>query len=120
MERISRDFVREEFECHCGCGFDTVDIELISIVQDIRDMFERPIVITSGCRCKKYNERIGGSENSQHTIGRAADLYVASEHITPKDVYNYLCEKYSDEYGFGLYDSFVHVDSRNEKARWKG
>lgn len=36
----------------------------------------RPIEITSGYRSASYNARIGGVPNSQHLLGRAADIVV--------------------------------------------
>ena len=46
---LSRSFKREEFLCKCGnCDYDTVDTELVALLQEIRDNFNEPIVITSG------------------------------------------------------------------------
>lgn len=38
-----------------------------------------PIIITSGYRCKELNELVGGSENSQHMRGQAADILCKSK-----------------------------------------
>jgi len=77
MIKLSKHFTRHEFSCKCGCGFDTVDAYLIQILESIREYFDKPIIITSGCRCPEYNERVGGAHNSQHKLGRAADFIVA-------------------------------------------
>lgn len=114
--KISKDFDRSEFACKCGCGFDTVDIDLARIVQDLRDYIGGPVKINSGCRCEKHNNAVGGSDNSQHLLGRAAD--VCSDYMSPYEIHKYLINKYPKRFGIGLYDTFVHVDSRNEKARW--
>ena len=34
------------------------------------------VIIRSGYRCKELNERVGGSPNSQHMSGEAADIVV--------------------------------------------
>ncbi len=118
MVRLSLNFFRKEFECPCGCGFDTVDAELIKVLQDLRDAFGKGVRINSGCRCNEYNKQIGGSKKSQHVLGRAADIAVND--TPPSAVYEYLNSKYPNLYGLGKYSSFVHIDTRKSKARWKG
>ena len=76
MGDLSEHFSREEMACKCGCGLDTVDAELLSLLEKIRAHFDRPITINSGCRCEAHNRAVGGSKNSQHLIGRAADIVV--------------------------------------------
>lgn len=115
--KISRHFTREEIACNCRCGFDTMDIITLEIADDARDFVGEPITPSSGCRCVSHNASVGGADNSQHVQARAMDLPVSN----PKALYDYLCKKYPGKYGFGLYKTFVHVDSRtNGGARWHG
>lgn len=117
MGDLTRDFSRSEFACKCGCGFDTVDAELILVLQDVRNHFESPISINSGCRCEAYNKKVGGSQNSQHKLGRAADIAVKD--YPPESVQHYLEGKYPGSYGIGRYNTFTHIDTRsNGPARW--
>lgn len=113
-------FDREELECNCGCGQNTVDWELMEVLLDVRDFFGKPVLITSGNRCKKHNKKIGGSPRSQHLLGKAADIVVIG--IEPSAVYEYLCGQYSDRHGIGLYkeQQFVHIDVREDEKRWEG
>lgn len=54
-------------------------IELIhSILQPIRDKWDRPITVTSGYRCPKLNKAVGGVNTSQHVYGEAADIICSS------------------------------------------
>ena len=115
--KLTSNFDREEFECQCGCGYDTVDIGLMAVLQNARDYFGVPFTVNSGCRCVSHNKAVGGSENSQHLIGRAADISMPLT-VTPKELYDYLDNKYPKTLGLGLYDTFVHIDSRRKKARW--
>ena len=115
MTQLSRNFSRDEFECAC-CGEDTVDAELVTVLQDVRDYFRLPIKVTSGYRCFDHNRSIGGSKHSMHLKGRAADIKVKD--IAPSIVQTYLVNKYPDTYGIGLYKTFVHIDTRSELARW--
>lgn len=116
MGDLSKYFDRHEFACSCGCGFDTVDHELIILLEAIREQFDRPITINSGCRCPDHNAAVGGSENSQHLYGRAADIVVKD---TPAVIVAEAA-KMLDAPGLGEYENFTHVDSRVGFARWDG
>ena len=117
MRYISFNFKRSEFACKCGCGFDTIDAETLQVLQSLRQHFNRPVTINSGCRCEEYNKKQGGAKNSQHLLGRAADFTVKG--IQPKEVQSYLKIAYPGKYGVGSYGTFTHLDTRtNGPARW--
>lgn len=48
------------------------------ILEPAREQMGEPIVISSGYRCKKLNELVGGARNSQHMKGEAADISLPS------------------------------------------
>lgn len=116
--RVSNNFLRSEFACKCGCGFDAVDITLNEVLEDVRKHFGgNSIKITSGNRCPKYNATIpGASSKSQHTKGMAADFRVKNVH--EDRVADYLEEKYPDWFGIGRYEGRTHIDVRSTPARW--
>ena len=115
--KLSENLSRSEFKCNCGeCDYDTVDIELVGVIQDIRDFFNRSVTITSGNRCPAYNKKVGGASKSYHPRGRAADVQVKG--VSPDIIHEYLTNKYPDQYGIGKYNSFTHIDTRSTKARW--
>ena len=116
IEVFGNGFERKEFACKCGCGFSTVDAELLAVLRALRKHFNTSVTITSGCRCVSHNRKVGGEEGSQHTFGKAADIQVKGVH--PRTVYRYLTCEYPDRYGIGLYSSWVHIDVRDNKARW--
>lgn len=118
MGDLSEHFNRDEFECKCTqCGFDTVDVGLINLLEAVRNHFGKPVIISSGCRCEAHNKAEGGSLKSQHLLGRAADIVVAD--TSPDAVATFL-EVFGAQ-GIGRYNSFTHVDSRSGRtARWKG
>ena len=118
MGDLSSNFSRAEFACQCGCGFDTVDVELLLILQTMRDDLNATVTVTSACRCLAHNANVGGAENSQHTKGRAADVLVSG--VSPTEVHRYIFNKYPDQYGLGKYQTFTHIDSRTGRARWGG
>lgn len=113
---ISKNFHRAEVTCKCGCGQDTIDAEVMNVVQDVRDHFNAPVTITSGNRCFVYNFKVGGSKDSQHLLSKALDFKVRG--FTSLQVLAYLETKYPGQYGIGIYETFIHVDVREFKARW--
>lgn len=119
MNKLSVNFSRVEMACKCGCGFDTFDAGLLTILENVRNYFNRPITITSGCRCVEHNEYVGGRHNSQHLRGRAADIIVKD--IEPDDVAIFL-DSIMTSGGIGRYGTFTHVDTRSNDyvAGWSG
>jgi uncharacterized protein YcbK (DUF882 family) len=116
MGDIGVYFNRHEFSCKDGCGFDTVDVILIMWLSMLRERYS-PVIINSGCRCLNYNRSIGSSDTSQHVDGRAADINVPN--TSTREIYDYLEAIMGNNGGLGLYEQFVHVDSRtNGPARW--
>ena len=112
----SKWFTRDEFQCRCGCGFATVDAELLQVLEDVREYFNSPVIINSSCRCEKHNKAEGGASKSKHLLGIAADIKVSG--VVPGDVYGYLNSKYKNKYGIGNYSTFTHIDIRATKARF--
>lgn len=116
MGDLSKYFSRNEIACKCGCGLDTMDIETLRIADEAREYTAQAIYPSSGARCLSHNRSVGSRDTSKHVQCRAMDLPVAE----PEKLYNFLCDKYHDKYGFGLYKTFVHIDTRTEgKARWE-
>lgn len=120
--KLSPNFSREEFACQCGCGFDTVDVQLLEVLQVLRDNVQAPITINSACRCQEHNKKIGGAKNSLHTKARAADIVVkdmgpniVAEHVER------IFKGMNITGGVGRYETFTHIDTRtNGPARWEG
>jgi len=122
--KLTENFSLKEFECKDGS--DTPiwvqnNIRLLSVeLQKLRNVLGRPIRITSAYRSPEYNKKIGGVANSQHLYGKAADIQV--KNVDPVQVYE-IIEDMAEKGelsigGLGLYDSFVHIDIRDYKARW--
>lgn len=114
----SQYFARHEFACNCGCGFDTVDAELLDVLTAVRKSMGARVIISSGCRCLEYNRKCGSKDTSQHVRGRAADFVV--EDVPASEVQDFLEAWFPDEYGIGKYDNFTHLDTASGKRRWKG
>ncbi|MBF7097499.1 D-Ala-D-Ala carboxypeptidase family metallohydrolase [Alkalibacter mobilis] len=114
-----KNFRKEEFKCKCnGLGCDgypvKVDESLIALLQSIRKYFGKPLNISSGIRCPIHNNKVGGTKNSYHMKGRAADFKVSG--VSPDLVY----AKSSELNGTGgviRYKTFTHLDTRKGKLR---
>ena len=74
----TKNFNVSEFTCHCGCGMNNAEQDLINMCQKVRDKLGVPVRVNSGCRCAKHNAKVGGVRNSQHMLGVAADLSCSS------------------------------------------
>ena len=105
---VTKNFKYKEFACPCCGVFRPINPNLIYRLQNLRDKINKPIYITSGIRCRKYNRKIGGYINSPHLTGKAVDIHVRN--MSLKD----LAIKAKDV-GFtrvGLYpdNHFIHID----------
>ena len=91
-----------------------MDYELIKVLEYIREHFDKPVIVNSGCRCTAHNFDVGGSPGSQHILGRAADIRIAG--VDPQLVYELADQM--EVGGLGEYSNFTHVDTRTGYARW--
>ena len=89
----------------------------LNVLQPVRNQFGA-VIITSGYRPPKLNRIIGGSANSQHQYGLAADIVVPG--VPPLIVAKWI------NANIRVYDQLIHefgewvhvsVASRNRKAR---
>lgn len=119
---MAKYFKNSEFACKCGCGFCEPSPDLLAACDIIREAVGVPIVISSGCRCKTHNKRVGGVPNSNHTHGTAADL--VPQGVPPDTVWRttrdlYLAGALPMLAGLGRYDTFTHVDVSPKRADGK-
>lgn len=50
-----------------------------NVLDPLREAWGKPIIVTSGFRCRMLNNIVGGAYNSQHTTGMAADIRTLSD-----------------------------------------
>ena len=122
---LSPHFRVQEFRCKDGSDPVFVDTALVELLEQLRAHFGKAVTITSGYRTPAHNAKVGGSKSSQHLLGRAADIQVAGTSV--EDVAAYAESLMPDWGGVGRYPAqagraagWVHVDTRAEKARWRG
>jgi uncharacterized protein YcbK (DUF882 family) len=112
---ITKDFSREEFACKCGCGADHIRTDLVIILQNIRDYFNKPVKINSGVRCVRHNKRVGGAKNSKHLTGEAADIKIVG--VSPRAISMVANDLLGRRGGVKVYRTFTHIDIR--KGYWR-
>lgn len=114
--KLSPNFRAREFDCPgVGCCKETpIDEKLVEYLQKIRNHFKKPIEILA-YRCKVYNAKVANAApKSRHTYGQAADFHI--DGVKPAEI-----AKFAESIGvkgIGLYDDFVHIDTRDSKSFW--
>lgn len=89
-----------------------------NVLQPLRNNLGVPIHVSSGYRCKRVNDKIGGAKTSQHVKGQAADIQIAG--ITTIEVCKKIVkmgiefDQMIEEYG-----SWVHIsfNARNNRKQ---
>ena len=82
------------------------------VLDPLREAYGRPIRVNSGYRCPKLNRLVGGSPNSQHMRGEAADIQpvIGNEADLP-ELARILIEKGKVDQLI-IYPTFIHVSYR--------
>jgi|SRR3990167_8175779 len=122
--RLSEHFSSKEFECPC-CQQIKYSNDFIFTLEQFRQDIDKPILISSGYRCPKHNQDVGGSPRSQHMEGRAADITVPGRN-SYRLAYEAAVVRFLDIPivfdGIGCYpessNQFIHVDIRGNACFW--
>lgn len=97
---------------------------LISLIENIldplREVYGKPIIVTSGYRCQKLNSAVGGAKTSQHLTGEAADIRSVEDTVSENKKLFDLIQKLNlpfdqliDEYNL----NWVHVSYSKRNRR---
>jgi uncharacterized protein YcbK (DUF882 family) len=115
MGDASKYFDAREFSCPC-CGVTPrMNTRLLVCLDVIRDRIGEALLVNSGYRCEKHNDEVGGVKGSAHTMALAADIRSANH--SPEEIYKIALALFPHLKGFGLYNTFVHVDAMGNKLR---
>lgn len=109
--KLAANLYADEFHCKCSypdCTFTLIDNKLKRQWNRFRSSFSRGIVISSGYRCQKHNEDVGGHPNSYHKKGMALDLIVP-QHVTMK-IFANTARNYFDKVIEYPGKNFIHVN----------
>ena len=95
-----------------------MDATFLRMLNHARQIAGIPFRINSGFRTEQHNEKVGGTENSSHLRGFAADIHA------PSSTYRYEILSALFKAGFtriGVAKSFIHVDAdptKTQKVVW--
>lgn len=134
MGTVSKNFDYKEFEKTDVPGMQvkntitSVDVrdsikELVdTVIQPLRDAWEKPLAINSGYRCPEVNQAVGGVPTSQHVFGEAADVcpFGRNGHGDIETVRQLAITARDLGLPFDqmiLYPSFVHLSHRRNGAQ---
>jgi uncharacterized protein YcbK (DUF882 family) len=112
MDAIAKYFTGAELRCKC-CGENKMQPETLKRLDELRDLYGKPIKLSSAYRCESHNNEIGATQT--HATGRAVDILcrgVDALHI----IQIALSLGFT---GFGIKqhgdDRFVHLDDLSPK-----
>lgn len=117
-KKVSANFRVREFACKDGSDPVFIHTELAEILQQLRNHYNKAVIIVSGYRTPSYNKSCGGATYSQHLYGMAADVKISG--VSPEEVAQYAETLLKDKGGIGIYSTFTHIDVRTKKSRWRG
>ncbi len=122
--KLTKNFTLEELTASgtaTRLGIDNTpnDVQLSNLrrlaymLQELRNMFDAPIFINSGFRCKRLNDAVGSKDTSQHLKACAADIRVSG--YTPREAVEKIIESgIPYDQVINEYDSWVHISVPNE------
>ena len=90
-----------------------------NVLDPLRAMIARPIIITSGYRSQRVNELVGGSKTSQHLSGKAADIHVQGYTTKQMDMVYRTIQMYYDfdQLIFYPLKNIIHISWNGDKNR---
>ncbi len=98
------------FKCPCGrpeCDAPAPSLELLELLDAIREALGRGTMVDSGPRCAFWNREVGGEDPSTHLHGEGADVMILSTHDRE------LVDDVRRARGYrrlGVGNTFMHVD----------
>ena len=91
-----------------------MDEKMLSMLDEVREMYGKPISINSGYRTIRHNAKVGGKSKSSHLKGLAVDIACS----TSRDRYSLLEALKSVGFNrIGIAKSFIHVDLDFDKTQ---
>lgn len=99
-----------------GDGSILIDFDALDKLQLARDIVGKPFSISSAYRDESHNRKVGGARASYHLLGRAFDIKFKGHN--KKELVDALIGVGFN--GFGIYDTFVHADTREDFKVFRG
>ena len=65
-------------------SLDNLLLLIVNCLQPVRELLGKPMIVTSGYRCKLLNDKLGSKDTSEHRQGKACDFVVTG--MTVSDI----------------------------------
>lgn len=91
-----------------------MDYDLLTMIDEARRIYGKPMRVTSGYRTENHNRKVGGVDSSSHLKGLAIDVAC----VRSNDRFEMLAALI--EVGFnriGVASTFIHVDIDKNKSQ---
>ena len=83
---------------------------ITNVLNPAREIYGRPITVSSGYRCPELNKAVGGVSTSQHVTGHAADL-------VPATVNGSIAEIFAACVAVGKFDQLI-IEQNSKGTKW--
>lgn len=108
------NFKPDEMKCK-GTGRLALDPDAMDKLQALREAVGIPFHVVSAYRSPEHNSAVGGATRSKHMEGIAFDISMSNH--PDKEEFKKMAEAHGFN-GIGTYPTFVHIDTRPNRARW--
>lgn len=115
-----KNFSPAEIACRDYGGPDEgmllVDERSMDMLQELRDLLGKPLMVNSAFRPHRYNRKIGGAASSKHLTGKAFDISMENHDPAQFEA----AARQVGFKGFGFYkrNNFIHIDTRSKAGEW--
>lgn len=114
--KLFPNFKESEFKCTCKgkyCNgyngrYEKCYKKLIMSAQYFRNLFDKPLYISSGVRCKKRNKEVGGVNNSKHLVFKAMDVKIGT--YKASQVFNKIKLFPLVAYTYEINNYYIHIN----------
>lgn len=120
MERYTKNFTVDEFASRDGKEPEArMCPEFMDRLQSLRDVWDSPLVITSGMRSLEHNRAVGGARASMHLKRPGIACDIAWIDWTGHMKHRFLTLALTHGFrGVGVSKNFIHLDMRQINTLW--
>lgn len=116
MTYLTDHFTVQELACRCGCGQHAFGTGFLEALERLRQVYGRPLVPISCCRCEAHNRAEGGHKKSLHMIGnlfhQTDTLAIDVKRPHGADLHRLIRLATAAGWSVGVHKTFVHLDWR--------
>ena len=102
-----------DLACECGCKVNKMSSEFLTELKKLENKTGLKFHVTSGYRCRSYNNQVGGGKNSRHMYGMAVDIRYSNYYSKSKQLKKIVKHAKKSGYFTFVYDEIdhIHIDS---------